>query len=305
MNLNQLKLFYLTAKYQSPSAAAEVLFISQPAVTTGIKRFEEYYDIKFFTREGKKLILTKAGKALYKIAERIFDMEILAEDCVDNFQEGKKYHITIHTSESFGAYYLPSLIDRFSKTCPEVKVSVDIILTDQVVENTVSLQNDLGFISYPIKNRKLILREIINDRFVVITGPGHKLAHKKCIAPIDLSGAVIIMHEKSSAIRKALIDFTETDDIVFSTHLELSNNEAIKRMVELGTGVALMSKMVVAKEVQRKELIAIPLSDPTISRKFYLIYHRDKFISKTLHRFLDMMDIWAADYDLRSAINNA
>ena len=237
MNLNQLKLFYFTAKYKSPSAAAKALFITQPAVTTGIQRFEEYYCIRFFTREGKKLVLTKAGKALYEIAERIFEMEILAEDCVDNFQTEKKHRITIHASESFGAYYLPSLIDRFSKSWPDIKVSVDIMLTDQVVENTLALKNDLGFVSYPIKNRKLILREIMNDRLVVITGPGHKLAHKKCITPTDLSGAFVIMHEKSSAIRKALMDFIETDNIAFSTHLELSNNEAIKRMVELGTGV--------------------------------------------------------------------
>ncbi len=237
MNLNQLKLFYFTAKHQSPSAAAKELFITHPAVTTGIQRFEAYYGIRFFTREGKKLVLTKAGKALYEIAERIFEMEILAEDCVDNFQTEKKHRITIHASESFGAYYLSSLIDRFSKSWPDIKVSVDIILTDQVVENTLALKNDLGFVSYPIKNRKLILKKIINDRLVLITGPGHKLAHKKCITPTDLSGAFVTMHEKSSAIRKALMDFIETDNIAFSTHMELSNNEAIKRMVELGTGI--------------------------------------------------------------------
>jgi DNA-binding transcriptional LysR family regulator len=297
MNLNQLKLFYLTAKYQSPTAAAKALFITQPAVTTGIQRFEDYYDIRFFTREGKKMVLTKAGKALYGIAEKIFEMEVLAEDCVGNFQEKNTHQITIHTSESFGAYYLPSLIDRFSKTYPDVKVSVEIMLTDQVVDNTIELKNDLGFISYPIKNRKLIHRKVVTDRFVIITSPDHKLARKKCITPIDLFGVFIIMHEKSSAIRKALIDFVKAGNIAFSTHLELSNNEAIKRVVELGTGVALISKMVAAKEVQRKELVAIPLSDPSISRKFYMVHHRGKFISKPLHRFLDMMDIWATDYD--------
>lgn len=243
------------------------------------------------------MVLTKAGKALYEIAERIFEMEILAEDCIDNFQERKKHHTTIHTSESFGAYYLPLLIDRFSKSWPDMQVSVDIMLTDQVVENTLALKNDLGFISYPIKNRKLVLREIISDRFVVITKPGHKLARKQCITPADLSGVFIIMHEKSSAIRKALMGFIETNNIEFSTHLELSNNEAIKRMVELGMGVALISKMVAAKEIQRKELIAIPLSDPSIKRKFYLIRHREKFISKTLQRFLNTMDKWATDHD--------
>ena len=79
----------------------------------------------------------------------------------------------------------------------------------------------------------------------------------------------------------------------------------MKRMVEWGTGVALISKMLAAKEVQRKELVAIPLSDPSISRKFYLIHHRDKFVSKPLHRFLDLMDQWVNDYDLEFPGNAA
>lgn len=86
MNLNQLKLFYFTAKYNSPSAAAEYLNISQPAVTTGIHRLEEYYDVKLFQRDGRSLALTEAGEALHKLAEKIFEIELLAEDCIGNFQ---------------------------------------------------------------------------------------------------------------------------------------------------------------------------------------------------------------------------
>ena len=86
VNLNQLKLFYLAIKRQSLSNAAVELNITQPAVTKGIQRLQEYYEIKFVERLGKRLVLTKAGTALYEIADKIFTMEKLAEESIRSFQ---------------------------------------------------------------------------------------------------------------------------------------------------------------------------------------------------------------------------
>jgi DNA-binding transcriptional LysR family regulator len=297
MNLNQLKLFYLTARYKSPSEAAKVLNISQPAVTTGIHRLEDHYDVKLFQRDGKTMVRTEAGDALFKQAEKIFEIEQLAEDCIRNFQVQNEQRIQIHTSETFGAYYLPALINRFNGLYSHVNISVDIMLTDQVIKNTIGIHNDIGFISYPIENDKLLIREVIQDKLVVIVSPDHPLAAKACIKPSDLEKQVIIMHEKSSAIRKALLTFIEKDNIQITTPVEYSNNEAIKRAVELKAGVALISRLVADKEIKRGELKDVPLSDSSIGRKFYLIHHKDKYIFKLLENFIDTMKVWADEYD--------
>ena len=68
MNLNQLKIFYMAAKKGSLRAAATALYITQPAVTKGIQRLQEYYEIKLFNRFGKKMALTDAWEVLYGIA---------------------------------------------------------------------------------------------------------------------------------------------------------------------------------------------------------------------------------------------
>ena len=294
MNLNQLKLFYLTARYRSPSKAAEFLNISQPAVTTGIHRLEDHYDVKLFQRDGKTMVRTEAGDALFKQAEKIFEIEQLAEDCIQNFQVQNEQRIQIHASETFGAYYLPALINRFNGLYSNVNISVDIMLTDQVIKNTIGIHNDIGFISYPIENDKLLIREVIQDKLVVIVSPDHPRAAKACIKPSDLDKQVIIMHEKSSAIRKALLTFIEKDNIQITTPVEYSNNEAIKRAVELKAGIALISRLVVDKEIKRGEMKAVPLSDSSISRKFYLIHHKDKYIFKLLENFMGIMKVWAA-----------
>ena len=90
MNLNQLKIFYLTAKRGNLSAAAADLNITQPAVTKGIQRIQEYYEVRFVNRFGKKLALTDAGQVLYEVAEKVFELESLAEDSIRDFQQQKK-----------------------------------------------------------------------------------------------------------------------------------------------------------------------------------------------------------------------
>jgi DNA-binding transcriptional LysR family regulator len=151
MNLNQLKIFYLASKLGNLSAAGEELNITQPAVTKAIQRLQDYYEIKLINRFGKKMALTDAGEVLYGIAEKIFELEKQAEESIRDFQQQKRGHIRIHASESFGAYYLPHIINPFIKANPNIRVSASILPTEQVAKNTANLENDLGFISFPLK----------------------------------------------------------------------------------------------------------------------------------------------------------
>jgi DNA-binding transcriptional LysR family regulator len=296
MNLNQLKVFYLTAKHGSLSAAAEALYITQPAITKGIQRLQEHYEIKLFNRFGKKMVLTDAGEALFNIAESIFEMEHHAEESIRDFQQRKRGFIRILSSESFGAYYLPFILDRFSLANPKLRVSMEILPTEMIAEKTATLANDIGFISYPVSHKKLVSREILEDSYQLIVHQGHAFAKKPLIKPKDLAGQALIVHEKGSAPRRSTDDYIRRHNISVSIPLELSNNEAIKTAVEEGLGVAIITRRVVSKEIEMGTLKAIPLSDPIMTRKFYLIHHKDKYISRSLQSLIDTVDKWVAEY---------
>lgn len=292
MNLNQLKLFYLAVKRKSLSSAAQELNITQPAVTKGIQRIQEHYEVKLVRRKGKDVALTAAGKAVYQIAEKIFEMEKMAEECLLKHQQKERNQVCLHASESFGAYYLPIIISRFNKANPHVKVTVDIVPNKQVIDETLNFQNDFGCISIPLKNKKLIIQEILEDQAVIIVPPEHPFAQKTTIAPGDLEGQVIIMHEEGSLFQEFIHSFKEKYNIAFSMPITLSNNEAIKRAVEGGTGIALISKHAVREEIKNKRLVAVSLTDKPIARKFYMIFHKDKFLSGTVQTLMDMILNW-------------
>jgi DNA-binding transcriptional LysR family regulator len=296
MNLNQLKIFYLAAKNGNLSLAAQELFITQPAVTKGIQRLQEFYDMKFIDHVGKKLILTDAGEVLFEIAEKIFELESQAEESIRDFQQRKRGHIRLLSSESFGDYYLPRIIIPFSKEYPLVRITMNILPTEQVVNHTAVLNNDLGFISYPVEHSKLMVKEVLKDRLVIIAPPNHPLTHKKKLTANDLKDQFLIMHEKGSAPCRAIEDYIRKYNVSVKIPLELSSNRAIKRAVEDRIGIALMSRRVANEEIQAGRLAAIPLSDPSMQRKFYMVHHRDKYLSESLRKFIDAVFKWAEEY---------
>ncbi len=297
MNLNQLKIFYFAVKAKNLSAAAEQLFITQPAVTKGIQRLQEHYELKLIDYVGKKLVLTDAGEVLFKIAEKIFDMETHAEESIRDFQQRNRGRIRILSSESFGDYYLPEVVIPFCKAYPLVQVSMNILPTDQVVERVAGLNCDIGFISYPVEHEKLTIREVLEDELVIITPRRHPLRGRHTLQPRDLEGQPFIMHEEGSAPRRAIEDLLQRHGVSVRVPMELSSNRAIKRAVQHGIGISLVSRKVAEEEIEHRRLTAIHLADLTLRRKFYLIYHRGKYISDTLQRLMDMVAQWASVHD--------
>lgn len=289
MNLNQLKLFFLAVKHNSLSIAATKLNITQPAVTKGIQRLQEQYGIKLVNRIGNQLELTVAGTDLYKYAEKIFELEQLADDRLQEYQKDQMRRIEIHASESFGAYYLPEFINRFSASNPRIQFTVTTLSNQQVVENTVNLKNDLGFVSCPVKNRKLMIREIFEDEMVIIVPPDHPLAKQGSIDTSAFEGQPIIMHEKGSYLQQAIKTLLETHHIEVKTPITLSNNEAIKRAVSGGAGIAPISRKVASEEINSGKLVALSLTDGPVLRKFSLIHHQEKFLSAPLEQFIRLI----------------
>jgi len=296
LNLNQLKIFYLAAKYGNLSSAAQDLCISQPAVTRGIQRLQKYYEIKFFRRLGRKLELTYSGKGLYEIAEKIFELEGTAEDYIRDFQHHKRGHLRIDASETFGTHYLPFIVERFSRLNSQLQITVNTLTNKRVVQRTVERANDLGFISFPIEHRKLVLQTILEEDLVIIVPSDHDFAKKDRLKPTDLEGQSIIMHEKGSVHQKIIDGLIRKNNISLSKYIEFSNNVAVKRAVEAGTGIALISRKAAGEEIKSGKLNAVPLADASAKRQFYMIYRSDKIISEPVQRLIETVYHWAEEY---------
>lgn len=104
------------------------------------------------------------------------------------------------------------------------------------------------------------------------------------------------MAAKRSATRTIVDNFIKTHNLSVKTNFELSNNETMKRAVAEGLGITFLSLNVVGDEIKNGTLKAVPVADHPLIRKFYMIYHKDKYFSQLLNYFIDVAHRWASGY---------
>ncbi len=100
LNFNQLRVFYQTAKHLSCTTAAKKLFITQPAVTSQLKHFEEFCNLKLFKKKGRNIHLTDEGKTLYDYTCKIFEYEKEVEDVIEEMRELKRGVLRLGTTKA-------------------------------------------------------------------------------------------------------------------------------------------------------------------------------------------------------------
>lgn len=295
MNIHQLRVFYEVAKAGSFSAAAEKLHLTQPAVTWQIKGLEDSYDLKIFDRTGKKVLLTEEGKILFDYADRILNLNRQAEEALIDLKGLSRGTLRIDSVFTFGDYYLFSMLRDFHKKYPKITLQINTGNTRQIIENTLLHKNDIAFVAQDPGYDKLEAQEFTSDLLVGIVHPTHRFARRKSISLKELNGQPLILREQGSFPRRILDEILKKRGISPRIIMESASTMAIKKMVESGNGMAILSQQVVKKELLAKSLIELPLSDAEITYRFYLIYHKDKYFSRALKAFMDV----AAEFSQR------
>jgi DNA-binding transcriptional LysR family regulator len=113
---------------------------------------------------------------------------------------------------------------------------------------------------------------------------------------MDLSGQSMIVHEKGSFSYQATHHFLTKHNVDIVVSLELSSNRAIIKAVEDGLGIALVSKNIAIDHILMKKLAVLPLPGPPITRKYYIVHHKDKYFSEVFNQLVKRVDQWALSY---------
>lgn len=304
MNLNQLWIFYNVAKHKSFSLTAETLFLTQPDISTQVKLLEDYYKLKLFDRYGKKIKLTNAGEKLFLYSEKIFNLVKEADNAIEENKALNSGTLKISSSLTMGTYYLPNILNIFKKRYPNIEIQMTVGNSDSVIENVISFNSDLGFIARLISNEKLIIYPFIKEELVMIVSPLHEFVRQKTIKFNKLNGQYFIMREKGSATREGIEAKFRKENIGVKVIMELGSNEAIKRAVEAGLGISIMPANVVRREVESDLLKIIRFSGERFTRNFYIIYHKDKYLSNIIKQFLNIPLGLPNDYSKKILFKN-
>lgn len=288
LGLNQLRVFEVVTRCGSFIRAAGQLHVTPPAVSLQIHQLEEACGAPLFERLGRRVRLTPTGELLQGYAVRLFALLSDAEGALERSRGFEHARLRIVTAATAAAYYLPPLWAALMRRYPGLRVQLSVENSQRVRERLLAMEDDLGVIGGDATHPDLILVPLVNDPLVVIVGRRHPWAKRKSISLAALHGQQLIFRERGSASRALLEDRLRAHGVRCEPILEISSNEVIKRAVEIGSGIGVLSQAVVAREVRAGYLRALRVRERGFSRTLSLAYHRIREESPLIHAVLEV-----------------
>jgi len=289
LNFNQFRVFYYAAKNLNYTAAAGELFITQPAVTSQIKSFEEFCNLKLFKKRGRQIYLTDEGKSLYAYAAKIFKYEKEIENIIDDMRELKRGILSLGTTKAYARYFMPLMITTFHKNYPNIKIQLNEGSSLDMIRSLLDFKIEVAVIARAEDDPEVYFFPFSQEEMVVIVAIDHRLSRKKAITFKDLSAEPFIMKEKGSGTRKLVEELFEAEHCTPDILMETSNTEFIKQLVQRGEGVSFVVREAVAAELKEKKLAAVPLKGSTVYLEVSIAYLKDQVLSPAARAFVDTL----------------
>lgn len=274
----KLNTFITLAKIKNYTRAAEILNLTQPAVSQHIRFLEEHYDVQLFKKQGRGIELTDEGKILFKYAEEIEMLYRAAESEIRN-KSGIAKTYNIGASMTIGGYVLPSILAKHKKIFKNITMLLQVYNTEEIIEKLLTRKLDFAIVEGPFDKKKFKFRKFKNDELVLAVSPEHDFAKQKHIDIEDVIKGNLILREKGSGTRKIFEDKVIEMGYALKDiehYMEIGSISAIKSLVEANLGYTVISKETIKKELGIGTIKVVPIKNLRIVREFNFIYLPDK-----------------------------
>lgn len=307
LNLYKLEIFATVVRAGSFSAAANRLYMTQPAVSQHISDLETGLGTILFLRGRRGVTLTEKGETLYDYALGILRLVAEAENAVTDVENLVSGQITIGATPGVSTYLLPTWVHQFRQQYPNLNVVLQTGVTSDVVTGVLEHQMDLGFVEGELDTfqskhlGRLVLRPV---SMLVVVGQNHPWKDETVIEIDRLHGQPFITRQPNSRTRVWIDGTLATYGVRPRIVGEFDNQEAIKQAVMSNMGVSILPDYAVAHERQSGLLHALPLDSVALQRQIKLVWNDDgqmplspitqallKFLSETFPAVRNMMAV--------------
>ena len=285
----RLQVFHAVAKQLSFTKAADVLFMTQPAVTFQIKQLEEHFNTRLFDRGHGKISLTPAGDVVLAYAERILGLSSEMDVRLSEMTGEVGGSLLVGASTTIAEFMLPRILGEFKGVYPKVRARL-IVGNSEAIETRVAEHSiDIGMIESLSHQPNLNCDACCDDELMVICSPKFPLAKFKELTPQQLLGHPFVSREPGSGTREFTDAYLRNAGLSIeqlNVVMELGSPVALNGVVETGLGFSIVSRAAVATWQRLGELIAIPLN-PRLHRTLSMIYPKEKFRSRVVSAFVE------------------
>lgn len=297
MNIKHMNIFLTVCGCgNNITQAAKKLFMTQPAVTVAIQEIEKHYGILLFDRLGRRLYLTEAGKEFKEYAMRIV---ALFDDMEKGFRDWDTAGIMrIGASVTIGSQFMPSYVEIFSKLNPKVDVRVLIAPSDELEQKIMNNEIDLALVESYIHGENIIAEEYMEDSLVVITPAKEPYYPGQIMKKEAFKSQRFLLREHGSGARELFERVMQSNELNIKPVWEGMSTTALVNAVSKGLGISVLPRRMVTGALEKGSIYRVRVEGMEFRRKFYIVHHKDKRITKMMSEFIELCKNFELDYPL-------
>jgi LysR family carnitine catabolism transcriptional activator len=284
ISFKQLQIFVCLAKSHNFAQAAEKICLSQPALSSSIKKMETELGGLLFFRTTRKVELTPEGMNFLPVAERLIsDWQDAFSDLHNLFSLGRG-KLSIAAMPSFAAGLLPEILQQFKTEHPNIKLSVTDVVMESVIKNVQGGRVEIGFSFEHEKMDGLEFHSIFTDNFIAILPASHPLGQNQSLVWSQIALYPFVAMNKGSAIREWIDSFTQNQNLSLNVVAEASQLATLGQFVKHDLGVSVVP-FLCHQQMLSKGLICLPIDDGGMSKKVGVIKQKNANLSAVAEAF--------------------
>ena len=283
-SLHQLAIFLKIVETKSVTKTAEIMHLTQPAVSIQLKNFQNQFEIPLFEVINKRIFITDFGKEIAISAENILN-EVNEIDYRLMKFKGALTGILKISAVSTGKYVIPYFLSDFLKNNEGVELRLDVSNKSKVIESLEKNETDFALVSIIPSDLKVNRIELMPNALYLV-GNGKSPYGKETMNKSLLETLPLIYREEGSATRMTMERFIEKSRISVRKQIELTSNEAVKQAVMAGIGYSIMPMIGIRNELQNKQLKIIPVKGLPLKTTWNLVWLKSKKLSPVAKTFI-------------------
>ena len=286
--LRQLKVFEAVARNLSFSRAAEELHLTQPAVSTQVKKLEDHAGLPLFEQLGKKIHLTAAGEEMLHASRGIIRQFQEVEERMTQFKgvSGGRLNVAVISA---GDYFFPRLLVEFARRHTGVTLNFRVCNREELLGQLSDNLTDLAIMVRPPLDMDTVNESFAPHPYVIVAAPNHPLAAMKRIPMSRLAREPFVVREKGS-------DTWNSMEQGFGAHLarlniamEIKSTETIKQAVMAGMGLSFLSAHTISREVQAGSLVVLKVQGFPLMLNWYVVHRKNKRLPPVAAAFKEFL----------------
>lgn len=277
MNLKDLRYLVAVAEHKHFGKAAEACFVTQPTLSTQIKKLEEFLGVQLLERNSKQVMLTAVGERVVARARRVLhEVDDLVEMC-RAARDPLAGELRIGFIPTIAPYLLPHLVPELRRRLPQLKILLYEDQTARLVERLHRGEIDAGLMAVPVEAYGLEHWELFSEPFIVAMPSEHPLSQREELELDDLRDQHVLLLDEGHCLRDQALDICNRVGVREQHAFRATSMETLRQMVASGAGMTLLPALAAEANasVPNSGAVALrPFKKPQPMRRMAIYWRR-------------------------------